>query len=194
MKHKQHRVLPVVFTLSALILGASATFAATGDRSDPLITMSYFKQTLIPEVLDEVEKQTEVYQAELNDLFSAQIDQYKEDVTLALEANANPDLSTEPNSGRSSFVLVTLTGGQTMYLDVGCEVLLRVGSATVQAATSPALIDTSTGGTIEHNTSLVQNHLYLSTIPDRTLTPTTDTVKLLVRGGYTIPEATSNQS
>lgn len=73
-----------------------------------------------------------------------------------------------------------------MYLNVGCEVLLRIGSATVNAATSPALIDVSTGGSINGGASLTQNHLYMATIPDRTLTPTADTVKLLVRGGYSV--------
>ena len=44
----------------------------------------------------------------------------------------------------------------------------------------------TSGGTIANGASLTKNHLYLSTIADRTLTPTADTVKLLVRGGYSI--------
>ena len=73
-----------------------------------------------------------------------------------------------------------------MSLEVGCELLLRVGSASVNAATSPALIDMTTGGSIDSGTSLTRNHLYIATIPDRTLTATTDTVRLLVRGGYSV--------
>ena len=79
-----------------------------------------------------------------------------------------------------------MTSGQTMSLEVGCEVLLRIGSATVNANTSPALIDLSTGGTVESGTSLTRNHLYMATIADRTLTATAGDVKLLVRGGYAI--------
>ena len=59
-----------------------------------------------------------------------------------------------------------MTSGQTMALEVGCEVLLRVGSATVQSNTSPALIDISTGGTVNSGASLTKNHLYMATIPD----------------------------
>ena len=64
--------------------------------------------------------------------------------------------------------------------------LLRVGTVKVNANTNPALIDVSTGGTINGGASLTKNHLYMATIPDRTLTPTADTVKLLVRGGYSV--------
>ena len=67
-----------------------------------------------------------------------------------------------------------------------CEVLLRVGTAAVRADSSPALIDLTTGGTIETRASLTRNHLYLATIADRSVTATAGTVKILVRGGYTI--------
>ena len=79
-----------------------------------------------------------------------------------------------------------MTSGQTMALEVGCEVLLRVGSATVQSNTSPALIDISTGGTVNSGASLTKNHLYMSTIPDRTLKAAASDVKLLVRGGWSV--------
>ena len=82
--------------------------------------------------------------------------------------------------------LVTLSSGDRLELEVGCEVMLRVGSAAVNSATEPALIDMTTGGTLANAGSLVQNHLYMATIPDRTVTASAGTVKLLVRGGYSI--------
>ena len=72
-----------------------------------------------------------------------------------------------------------------MSLGVGCEVLLRIGAVTVRADSAPALIDLSGGGTINTGASLTRNHLYMSTIPDRTLTASGD-VKLLVRGSYSV--------
>ena len=92
-------------------------------------------------------------------------------------------------TGSDTYVLITLSKGQSMALDVGCEMMLRVGTVTVNAATSPALIDVTTGGSINSGASLEKNHLYMSTIPDRTLASTTETAKLLVRGGYTIVDA-----
>ena len=64
--------------------------------------------------------------------------------------------------------------------------LLRVGSASVRADSSPALIDLSDGGTADSGAALEKNHLYMSTIEGRTLTADAGTVKLLVRGGYTV--------
>ena len=44
----------------------------------------------------------------------------------------------------------------------------------------------SAGNTVNNGTSLTKNHLYMSTIAGRTLTPTSGTVKLLIRGGHKI--------
>jgi hypothetical protein len=110
--------------------------------------------------------------------FAQQIEDY--------QAEAEELAQSGGSTGSDSYVLVTLTAGQTMQLEVGCELMLRVGTATVNAGTSPALIDIATGGSIDNGASLVKNHLYMATIPDRTLTPTAETVKLLVRGGYSV--------
>lgn len=154
--------------LAAACLGTGVALAAGGDQSDPLVTLSYLEQTAIPQIVEQVEEKTAVRQKELEQSFNSLIAQGGSGGTSA------------------SYTLVSMTSGQTMSLEVGCEVLLRIGSATVNANTSPALIDLSTGGTIESGTSLTRNHLYMATIADRTLTATAGDVKLLVRGGYSI--------
>lgn len=162
--------------LALTTLCGGAALAAAGDQSDPLVTKSYLDQTVIPDVVSQVENKAAARQEELKNNFAAQIEQYKKDIAA---------LGTGGGSG-ASYTLVTLTSGQSMALDVGCEVMLRVGTAKVTAATSPALIDVSTGGTVNNGASLTKNHLYMATIADRTIQPTADTVKLLVRGGYTV--------
>ena len=177
MKNKnKRRILPLALALTFL-LGIGASFADTGDQSDPLISLSYLQQTILPDILRQVEEKTTQQQTQLGTELAAQITQYKTE-TQALVGSGS--------TGSDSYVLVTLTKGQTMYLNLGCEVLLRVGTIKVNADSSPALIDMTSGGTIANGASLTKNHLYLSTIADRTLTPTADTVKLLVRGGYSI--------
>ena len=171
---KKYIALSAVLALSVLCGGAA--LAAAGDQNDPLVTKSYLDQTVIPDIVSQVETKAEERQKQLKEDFSAQIEQYKKDVAA---------MGTGGGSG-ASYTLVTLTSGQTMSLEVGCEVMLRVGTVKVNAATSPALIDISTGGTVNNGTSLTKNHLYMATIADRTLTPTADTVKLLVRGGYSV--------
>lgn len=173
-KSKRWTILGSALALTVLCGGAA--LAAGGDQSDPLVTLSYLNQTVIPDVVSQVETKASTRQTELAKNLSDQITQYKQDIA-----------GIESGSGSSaSYALVTITSGQTMSLEVGCEVMLRVGTATVSAATSPALIDVSTGGTINNGTALTQNHLYMATIADRTIKPTAATVKLLVRGGYSI--------
>ena len=166
--------------LAALCLGAGVVLAANGDQNDPLVTMSYLDETVIPEVVAKVEENTKVRQQELSTQLAAQIAKYQQEIEAAGGSAGSA------GSGSVSYTLVTMTSGQTMALEVGCEVLLRVGSATVQSNTSPALIDISTGGTVNSGASLTKNHLYMSTIPDRTLKAAASDVKLLVRGGWSV--------
>ena len=174
MKNFKRRALPALLALT-LLLGTGAAIAAGGDKKDPLVTLSYLEDTVIPEILSKVTTDTKNLNKDLKADLAAQIDIYESDMETLLESGSS--------TGSDTYVLVTLSAGQTMALDVGCELMLRVGTATVNAATSPALIDIATGGSINSGTSLVKNHLYMATIPDRTLTPTADPVKLLVRGG-----------
>ena len=146
---------------------------AVGDENDPLVSLSYLNDKTVPEVLQQVETQAQDHQNELMIKFDAAIDAYKVE-------------KTEGTLNNASYSVVTLSNNQQIELGVGCEVMLRVGSAKITAATSPALIDVSTGGTISDGTALTKNHLYMATIPDRKLTATADTVKILVRGNYVI--------
>lgn len=161
--------------LAAALLGTSAVLASGGGQTDPLVTLSYLNQTAIPQIVQQVDGKAAVRQAELEQSFSDKIEQYRRE---AGQGGA-------PSAGSASYTLVTMSQGQVMSLDVGCEVLLRVGNVSVRADSSPALIDLSNGGTIDGGASLSKNHLYMSTIAGRTLTAS-GTVKLLVRGGYSV--------
>ena len=82
--------------------------------------------------------------------------------------------------------MVTLNEGQTLTGGVGCEVMLRVGSAVCVAPSAPGLIDETTAGTLNNGGALAQNHLYMMTIENRAVRATAATTKLLVRGTYTL--------
>lgn len=160
--------------LSAVLLGTIAALAAGGDQTDPLVTLSYLNQTALPQIVKQVEDQTAAKQKELEEKLAALLAQ--------VQAGQGAGTST---GGSASFAVVSMSKGQVMSLGVGCEILPRIGTVTVNANTSPALIDTSTGGTVGSGTALTSNHLYMATIADRTLTASGD-AKLLVRGSYSI--------
>ena len=86
----------------------------------------------------------------------------------------------------STFTVVTLSSGQVLKGDIGCEVMLRVGSAVCVSPSSPGLIDETSAGTLNNSGALAQNHLYMMTIENRGVKATAATTKLLVRGTYTI--------
>ena len=163
--------------LSAALLGTVAALATAGGQTDPLVTLSYLNQTAIPQIVKQVEDKTAIRQRELERLFTDQINQYRQ------QGGQGGGTSS---GGSASFTLVAMQSGQTMYLGVGCEVLPRIGNVTVHANTAPALIDLSTGGTVNSGAALAKNHLYMATIADRTLTASGGEVKLLVRGSCSV--------
>ena len=169
-KHSWNPIKLAVLTLTVFWLCAGAALAAGGgSQSDPLVTLSYLTQTVQPDILRQVDERANTRQADLMTQFEHRLDQLQ-----------------GGTGGSAAYTLVTLSSGDRLELEVGCELMLRVGSAAVNSATEPALIDMTTGGTLANAGSLVQNHLYMATIPDRTLTASAGTVKLLVRGGYSI--------
>ena len=165
---KQIKLAALTLTVFWLCAGA-ALAAGGGSQSDPLVTLSYLTQTVQPDILRQVEERANTRQADLMTQFEHRLDQLQ-----------------GGTGGSAAYTLVTLSSGNRLELEVGCELMLRVGSAAVNSATEPALIDMTTGGTLANAGSLVQNHLYMATIPDRTVTASAGTVKLLVRGGYSI--------
>lgn len=86
----------------------------------------------------------------------------------------------------ASFTVVTLNEGQALTGGVGCEVMLRVGSAVCVAPSDPGLIDETAGTTLADGASLVQNHLYMMTIDGRAVRAAGGAAKVLARGTYTV--------
>lgn len=89
-------------------------------------------------------------------------------------------------SGDGTFTVVTLRKGQKITCQVGCELMLRIGSASASGPDSPVLVDTTSGTTLENGGALVKNHLYMATIVNNGLTASTDNTKVLVSGEYTV--------
>ena len=61
-----------------------------------------------------------------------------------------------------------------------------VGTASVVSPSSPGLIDSTGGTTLDNGAGLTKNHLYMMTISDRGVKATAATTKLLVRGTYEV--------
>ena len=153
----------VCLTLAGVALAAGQQ----GTQADPLVSLSYLNQQATPSILAQVD---------------AKIAQRNSQIVQQLGGQ----ITSGGTTTASAFTVVTLSSGQVLTGDIGCEVMLRVGTATCVAPSSPGLIDESAATTLAGGAALVQNHLYMMTVEGRGVKATAATTKLLVRGSYTI--------
>lgn len=148
-----------LLALSAVLMTGVSLAAEAGSDRDPLVTLSYLNETFFNEIMRQVDQKI---------------------------AQRTGQASPSGGGTSASFTVVTLSQGQTLTGGVGCEVMLRIGSAVCVASSDPGLIDETTAATLAGGGALVQNHLYMMTIEGRGVRATADNVKVLARGSYTV--------
>ena len=154
----------VLLALSGILSTTVSLAAEAGSEGDPLVTLSYLNDTFLDTILTKVDQKI-----------------------AARNSQIAQELGGQSASGTAlTFTVVTLSKGQVLTGDIGCEVMLRVGTASCVSPSSPGLIDESSASTLNNGGALVQNHLYMMTIENRGVKATAATTKLLVRGTYTI--------
>ena len=159
MKNRWALRLAALTLVSCLAMSGVSLAVEPGSASDPLVTLSY-----------------------LNDVFLTKVDQ-------KITARNSQLLQQSGGAGGMSgveFAVVTLSKGQVLTGDIGCEVMLRVGTASCVSPSNPGLIDETTAASLNNGGALAANHLYMMTIEGRGVKAGSDTTKLLVRGSYTI--------
>ena len=169
MKKNRWFLRMVVLLVLSLTVNCTASLAAeAGSSGDPLVTLSYLNDTFLGQIMEKVD---------------AKIAQRNSQIVQQLGGQVSGSTGT---ATASTFTVVTLSSGQTLTGDIGCEVMLRVGTASCVAPSTPGLVDESAATTLSNGGSLVQNHLYMMTVEGRGVKATAATTKLLVRGSYTI--------
>ena len=173
----KNKIAVSLVVIAAIILVSGASILATaapGTQNDPFITLSYLTNIFRPSVMTEV-RATE---QEMINRFESRISE--------LEAQVSSGATGQTGiSNADRFHVVTLTRGQRLSASVGTEIMLRIGTATA-AGSAPALVNYTTGTTLASGNSLTANHMHLVTIEGNGITATADTVRILVRGVYTI--------
>lgn len=166
--------MKVLCAVVAVVLVVSVAYAAVGagSSSDPLVTLSYLTGKFAPQMEEKMESMVDEKSGELTQKFD--------------EAIGKVNAGSGSADGASVFSVVTLEKGQTLVGDVGCEIMLRVGTAVCGSDGSTGLIDVTDGSTLGDGKELVKNHLYMVTISTRSVKATAGTVKVLVRGPYSI--------
>lgn len=152
--------------ISGMLMGTAVVAAEVGSAKDPLVTLSYLKETFMDEIMKKVD---------------AKIAERNGQIIRQLEGEI-----TGGSGVADTFTVVSLSQGQVLTGGIGCEVMLRVGTAACVSPSAPGLIDETGGGVLNNGGALVQNHLYMMTIEGRGVTATAAATKLLVRGAYSI--------
>lgn len=163
--------------LACALVAVGAAAFAVGGSDDPLVSAGYLNKVFAPAVYEKVDQAVKDNEAAL-----------KAELDKSIAAWDQKLQTSPPAQGgdSASFRVVTLSKGQTLTGQVGCEVMLRVGAAVCVSDSAPGLIDTTGGTTLNHGGALQTNHLYMVTIETRGVTAVTDVVKVLARGSYTV--------
>lgn len=170
-----------VAALAAAVAAAGVLLGASqGSQTDPLVTMSYINEVAKPAILKDVDARLDAREQALADKLGGLITQYEKDMEAKLSGATGGEALTT-----SAFTVVTLKSGQKLLGGVGCEFLLRSGSATCVSASAPGLVDSTEGSTLPVGGAVQPNHLYMSTAEGRGLQATADAT-VMVRGTYQI--------
>ena len=172
---KQKLIISLVVIAAILLISGASILAATpGTTQDPVVTLSYLTNIFRPAVMNDVR----TAEQEMVQRFETRI--------AELESRIQAGGTGQTTVGTADrFHVVTLSRNQTLTSSVGTEIMLRVGTADA-VGTAPALVNYTTGATLSSGSGLTTNHMYLVTIEGNGIRATAETVRVLVRGVYTI--------
>lgn len=193
--------LSAFLLIALLFVGYMAMAVELGSRDDPLVTVSYITDELIPGLSEKIDAAVAAKTKEYSDQLETKYNQLVTGLESGaagsltdpalIDAVAEAVLRKQGSSGggavpsADTMKRVDLTNGQTLKLALGSEALLRLGSAACVASGSPGLIDVTTGGELASGGALEKNHLYLATVEGRGLKADGATT-VFVRGSYTL--------
>lgn len=118
------------------------------------MTLSYLNEKFLPQILSEVDKKTTSREQTLSSKLTEQV----KSETQAFEQKYGASSGNASGGTAASFTVVTLNQGQILYMGVGCEAMLRTGSGVCVAASTPGLIDETSGAALAGGLGLQKNH------------------------------------
>jgi hypothetical protein len=168
MKKRILTIALVALLMVGVSLGTWAIATSNyGTSSDPLITLSYLNETLMPQILADFKSEMDKKVGELTVEFEAQIKELEDRLAQ--------------HSGGDVFVTLTLRAGQSLTCGEGAEIMLRSG--TVEAWSE--LSDLTSGDKLQPSGTLIKNHMYVVVSAGGGIGANSDAV-ILIRGAYTV--------
>lgn len=185
-----------------MVAGLYAIAVEYGSQNDPLVTLSYIDQVLLPEAKAEIDRQVTQALNEYDRSLEEQAGQIRDYVDRQLQAYAqgavDPQLVEQIaqtvvaelggatfSGGSVQWSVIQVEAGKTITCGVGCQAILRTGAAVCVASGSPGLLDVSDAETLENGGNLIANHMYTVTVQGRGIR-VTQNAALLISGDYSI--------
>ncbi len=150
-KLKNSKLLASLLCVAILCIPALA--ADPGSSDDPLVSLSYVNDVLIP--------------------------QFKSYVDAAIDEQYSKDMDT-------SFNVVNVSKGQMILGAKRCQMILRMGDASVVATQKGGIADVTDGVDLANGVKVPSNHLLIVPLDDgRGVMMKTDGI-LMISGSYTV--------
>ncbi|MFI3115770.1 MAG: hypothetical protein R3Y12_06505 [Clostridia bacterium] len=180
---KQSKPLIITVLMITLLLSSYVAFASEyGSKDDPLVSLSYIKEILLPQTLNSVDElvmeRTEEYVSQLDEKMETFESEFN---AVASNSEFVQKVAENITNNQNAVALVTVSSGQTLRFNSGTEILLRTGTANF--TTGEGVVNITTGTT--NQTAIAVNNMYIAVDDLRSLTASSDCT-IMVFGAYTL--------
>lgn len=140
----------LIFSIICILMSSAIVLASPGDSSDPLVTLTYITDVLLPDVDARIERKVNEVQS-------------------------------------STFKLINVDAGDVIYGEMGTELMVRSGGATIIAGKNGGgIADLTSGSDLAGDTYVSLNHhLLIPRSDSRGLYFVTDSI-IMVKGKYSL--------
>ena len=198
----------VILSAAVLVLISLASYlsitAEYGDKEDPLVTLSYVNEVLTPQTMEKFNAEIDAKKTEFSQELDAKIKEASDKIEVLISAYGTESQTGELNENLVSMIadevikkmgaaqggtdsgwtLLKLNAGQSVTCGIGCEIVLRLGSATCVSSGTTGPIDLSDATVLAPDKGYAENHLYLVTIEGRGLKAGSNGCTILIKGDY----------
>jgi RNA-binding protein YhbY len=168
-KGKRIAAFSILVIISFVMFGGYIVADAVGTNDDPLISLSYLNEVVVPQITQTLEtKLTKVA------------------IDIATEA-AKEEVATQvTQQSGTAFVAVQVFAGQTLAGKEGTEMILRSGRAMAVCPGAAGLVDATQGLDLAGDKEIVSNHVYIIPREDGRGIKMESDGYVMVKGGFDI--------
>jgi len=150
------RRVAIILAICVAFAGFCITYAQPGSESDPVVTLSYIKDTVIPEIYEYIDSK--------------------------IRGLSSGDSAAE----EAKFEVAEVPAGKKVICDESCEIILRAGEAEVIATQKGGLADTTAGADLSNGTDMPKNHLLVVPVDDGRGAKTVTDCIFMIKGSYSV--------